>query len=132
MLDDGGVTTPGRTGGASRHGGRASARERLDRLVDQATLQVEARLAVRGAAAAVPHDRTERRPGRGAAGFELLPEPDDGDVFLDFEGHPFWRPDAGLFFLFGLLASATPTAQWALPASGGPTTASRRRPRRRA
>ena len=35
-------------------------------------------------------------------GLELLPEPDDGDVFLDFEGHPFWRADAGLFFLFGL------------------------------
>ena len=31
----------------------------------------------------------------------LLPEPDDGDVFLDFEGHPFWRADVGLFFLFG-------------------------------
>ena len=26
-------------------------------------------------------------------GFELLPAPDDGDVFFDFEGHPFWtRP----------------------------------------
>ncbi len=36
-------------------------------------------------------------------GFEQLPEPDDGDVFLDFEGHPFWRADAGLFFLFGLI-----------------------------
>ena len=36
-------------------------------------------------------------------GFEQLPAPDDGDVFVDFEGHPFWRADAGLFFLFGLL-----------------------------
>src|SRR5258705_12284764 len=36
-------------------------------------------------------------------GLEELPAPDDGDVFLDFEGHPFWRPDAGLFFLFGLI-----------------------------
>ena len=32
-----------------------------------------------------------------------LPEPDDGDVFLDLEGHPFWRADVGLFFLFGAL-----------------------------
>jgi predicted RecB family nuclease len=36
-----------------------------------------------------------------AAGFAALPLPDDGDVFLDFEGHPFWKADAGLFFLFG-------------------------------
>ena len=37
-------------------------------------------------------------------GFEFLPAPDEGDVFLDFEGDPFWRADAGLFFLFGLIA----------------------------
>ena len=36
-------------------------------------------------------------------GFMLIPEPDDGDVFLDFEGHPFWRADCGLFFLLGLI-----------------------------
>ena len=39
----------------------------------------------------------------GSLGYEQLPEPDDGDVFLDFEGHPFWRPSGGLFFLFGWL-----------------------------
>jgi len=36
-------------------------------------------------------------------GFAALPAPDDGDVFLDFEGHPFWHADAELFFLFGLI-----------------------------
>ena len=36
-------------------------------------------------------------------GIRAPPEPDDGDVFLDFEGDPFWRADAGLFFLFGLI-----------------------------
>ncbi len=36
-------------------------------------------------------------------GLEKLPQPDDGDVFIDFEGHPLWRPETGLFFLFGLL-----------------------------
>ena len=36
-------------------------------------------------------------------GFELLPEPDAGDVFFDFEGHPFWTPQHDLFFLSGLL-----------------------------
>lgn len=44
-------------------------------------------------------------------GFELLPEPDDGDVFLDFEGHPFWRADRGLFFLFGLIERDT-AGEW--------------------
>ncbi len=76
--------------------------ERLARLRDQADLQVEAR------------ERPEERPpyrlipagedpvwGRG---FERLPEPNDGDIFLDFEGHPFWRADRGLFFLFGYVA----------------------------
>ena len=36
-------------------------------------------------------------------GFELLPEPDDGDVFFDFEGDPFWTPQHDLMFLAGLL-----------------------------
>jgi len=36
-------------------------------------------------------------------GLAQLPEPDAGDVFLDFEGHPFWRADTGLFFLLGLI-----------------------------
>jgi uncharacterized protein len=35
-------------------------------------------------------------------GFELLPAPDDGDVFFDFEGHPFWSAQYDLFFLSGL------------------------------
>ncbi len=48
-------------------------------------------------------DRAEPTTRRWGHGFEPLPEPDDGDVFLDFEGHPFWRADRGLFFLFGLL-----------------------------
>ena len=37
------------------------------------------------------------------SGFAALPEPDEGDVFLDFEGHPFWKADVGLFFLLGLI-----------------------------
>ena len=35
-------------------------------------------------------------------GFDLLPAPDDGDVFFDFEGHPFWTAQHDLFFLSGL------------------------------
>ncbi|MCP4306935.1 MAG: TM0106 family RecB-like putative nuclease [bacterium] len=76
--------------------------ERLSRLRVQAELQVGAR------------ERPEEPPpyrlipagedpvwGRG---FERMPEPSGGDIFLDFEGHPFWRPDRGLFFLFGYVA----------------------------
>jgi predicted RecB family nuclease len=36
-------------------------------------------------------------------GFELLPAPDRGDVFFDFEGDPFWTPQHDLMFLAGLL-----------------------------
>lgn len=83
--------------------------ERLGRLVEQASLQVGAR------------EDPERPPpfrviepsddpvwGRG---FALMPPPDQGDVFLDFEGDPFWHADAGLFFLFGLIARDT-TGTW--------------------
>lgn len=75
--------------------------ERLARLVEQAKLQVKAR--------SQPDDRPPHRiiepsdDPRWGRGFSLMPQPDDGDVFLDFEGHPFWRADTGLFFLLGLI-----------------------------
>ena len=75
--------------------------DRLARLVGQSTLQ---RSALQDPTAAPPfsivHPSDDPTWGRG---FEHLPEPNGGDVFLDFEGHPFWRADAGLFFLFGLI-----------------------------
>ena len=114
-LEDSAVTTL--TGLAERVGEVASMRpERLERLVSQAALQVEARID--------PDDPPPFRPIEAGAdptwgrGLELLPEPDDGDVFLDFEGDPFWTADRGLFFLFGLVARAadgawTYEARWA-------------------
>jgi uncharacterized protein len=75
--------------------------ERLGRLVGQASLQVAARHAPEDPPPFELIEPTEDPTwGRG---FEQLPEPDDGDVFLDIEGHPFWQPDAGLVFLFGLI-----------------------------
>ena len=79
---------------------------RRDRFVRQAELQVDGReqhptppppfeLVTTPTAALNSASETE------AVGFAALPAPDDGDVFLDFEGHPFWRADVGLFFLFG-------------------------------
>jgi uncharacterized protein len=75
--------------------------ERLRRLVDQASLQVQTRL---DPEVPPPYRMIEpsEDPVRGR-GFELMPEPDDGDMFLDFEGDPFWHADIGLFFLFGLI-----------------------------
>ena len=49
---------------------------------------------------AVPvDDDIETQP----TGFAAMPAPSPGDVFLDFEGHPFWTAETGLFFLFGLI-----------------------------
>lgn len=73
--------------------------DRFSRLMRQAELQVQARLQdVPPYEVVTPSDD----PVWGH-GFEEMPAPDDGDVFLDFEGHPFWRADTGLFFLFGLI-----------------------------
>ncbi len=37
-----------------------------------------------------------------SAGFELLPEPHDADVFFDMEGDPLYTPERGLEYLFGV------------------------------
>jgi len=79
--------------------------DRLARLRRQASLQLEARHQ--------PMDRPPFEliePGNEpwGHGFDMLPAPDFGDVFLDFEGHPFWRADTGLFFLFGLIEQEEP------------------------
>ncbi|MDP3714561.1 MAG: TM0106 family RecB-like putative nuclease [Mycobacteriales bacterium] len=75
--------------------------ERLARVRTQADLQRAAR---DGDGAAPPYVLIPA--GEDAVwgrGLEQLPEPDDGDVFLDFEGHPFWTAKQGLFFLLGLI-----------------------------
>jgi uncharacterized protein len=74
--------------------------ENLERLVRQAALQVVTR--------AHPEEPPEYElvvPSEDPVyghGLELLPAPDDGDVFFDFEGHPFWSAQHDLFFLSGL------------------------------
>jgi uncharacterized protein len=93
---------------------------RRDTFVRQARLQVQARDApddpppfelldpATATTSAVDPDRPDAPD---PIGFAALPEPDDGDVFLDFEGHPFWRADAELFFLFGLI-ERSPDGAW--------------------
>ncbi len=74
--------------------------DRLTRLRGQAALQIAARQTSEGRP---PFELIEPGEPPWGRGFENLPQPDDGDVFLDFEGDPFWRADTGLFFLFGLV-----------------------------
>jgi uncharacterized protein len=114
-LEDGGVAT---LAALAELDGKAAIDDihddRLVRLVDQATLQARARLLREGEHP--PFELIE--PGDDPTwghGFELLPKPQDADVFLDFEGHPFWRPDVGLFFLFGWIerTGADASGEWA-------------------
>ncbi len=107
----------------------------LDRLVHQADLQVRTRARSDESAplfemveqrsstsdSETDGDTDGARPGE-PAGFAALPRPDEGDVFLDFEGHPFWKPEAGLFFLFGLIERSDDSiaAHSGDPRVGGP------------
>ncbi|MEI6375367.1 MAG: TM0106 family RecB-like putative nuclease [Actinomycetes bacterium] len=106
-LEEGGVPTL-KALSARTHPVEGLPPERQARLVVQAQLQVQAR----NNAAQPPFvliDAAE--DATWGHGFEQLPAPDTGDVFLDFEGHPFWRADTGLFFLFGLIEQ-DPAGTW--------------------
>ncbi len=102
MLQRNGVTTIAALAELDREVGDLD-ETRRHTFVRQARLQVEARNA--------PDDPPPfellggfPEPGSGGThGFAALPAPDDGDVFLDFEGHPFWHAADELFFLFGLI-----------------------------
>jgi len=93
---------------------------RLETFVRQARLQVEARNAPDEKPPfelLVPPAAIDGTPpvddldAPDPIGFAALPAPDDGDVFLDFEGHPFWHADAELFFLFGLIERSS-AGEW--------------------
>jgi uncharacterized protein len=74
--------------------------DNLHRLTRQAALQ----LSSRDQPSAAPHFEivgSTDDPVYGH-GFSLMPAPDEGDVFFDFEGHPFWTAQHDLFFLAGL------------------------------
>jgi predicted RecB family nuclease len=62
-------------------------------------LRRQASLQVRGRASAQPiYELLPRDP---SLGFEVLPQPDAGDVFFDMEGDPHFEPGRGLEYLFG-------------------------------
>jgi len=74
---------------------RRIARQTFAGLRQQAALQLEGRRTGEHVVELLPSE-----PDRG---FALLPEPHEGDVYLDLEGHPFYEPARGLEYLFGLL-----------------------------
>jgi uncharacterized protein len=75
----------------------AMAARTFETLRDQAAMQVAARTDGHSWKVLSPE------PSRG---FELLPEPSDGDLFYDIEGDPFWEPGRGLEYLWGILDTA--------------------------
>jgi uncharacterized protein len=61
----------------------------------------------RQAALQLHHRRTQEHkvdqlPLQEKRGFALLPPPDDGDVYFDIEGDPFYSPNGSLEYLFGI------------------------------
>lgn len=75
-----------------------------DRLRTQARLQVSERDTGESAYELLPLRRGE--------GLELLPEPDPGDVYLDFEGDPFADDGAGREYLAGIWTREEKFLSW--------------------
>lgn len=85
----------------------------LETLRDQARMQLDA------PPEGEPGQREVRYRVHDPQGLAALPEPDDGDIFFDFEGDPLWSDeggrDWGLEYLFGVIEHDT-------SASGGRST----------
>ena len=99
VLEESGVETMADLATAAKGSVPDMADTRFDALAKQARLQVEARKHPDELPPFVVLDPDEPD----LTGLEGLPKPNWGDVFLDYEGHPFWTPAHGLFFLFGFL-----------------------------
>ncbi len=99
VLEEAGVETMADLATAAKGSVPDMTDTRFDALAKQARLQVEARKHPDELPPFVVLDPDEPD----LAGLEGLPKPNWGDVFLDYEGHPFWTPAQGLFFLFGFL-----------------------------
>ncbi|QDO88257.1 TM0106 family RecB-like putative nuclease [Ornithinimicrobium ciconiae] len=95
QLEAAGITTVAQLAGATdaELSGVLASRTR-ERVRTQARLQVSER------DSGVPS--YELLPVRRGEGLELLPEPDPGDVYLDFEGDPFAEDGAGREYLAGV------------------------------
>ena len=96
-LIDAGITT---ISGLARH--RGGVPELSTRTVASLTAQARLQLAPR-VDGKPPYEIADAQP------LMVLPEPDKGDLFFDFEGDPLWTADGrewGLEYLFGVLDTA--------------------------
>jgi predicted RecB family nuclease len=73
-----------------------------EKLRAQATLQHKQRTAIRANVDGAPRHFYELLEHDPECGFEMLPRPDDGDVYFDMEGDPLYTPERGLEYLFGV------------------------------
>ena len=89
-------------------------REALARVREQARIQVASQDAGRILWELLPLDRGEDGEPVPLRGFLGLPEPSEGDLYLDLEGDPFALDD-GVDYLFGILEPRLPEddARWA-------------------
>jgi predicted RecB family nuclease len=85
-------------------------------LKQQARLQLMQRESIARGAAGADRYHVELLPSDPKRGFALLPQPDDGDVYFDMEGDPYYAPDTGLEYLFGVYIPSEDRYQayWAL------------------
>ena len=90
--------------------------KRLAKLQRQAAAQVQSRASLTDDFVPSPSTHVEifAKPAEilEPYGFELLPPADSGDIFLDYEGHPFWTIQEGLIFLFGYWSSDDKGRTW--------------------
>jgi len=91
-------------------------REALARVREQARIQVASQDAGRVLWELLPVDRGEDGEPVPLRGFLGLPEPSEGDLYLDLEGDPFALDD-GVDYLFGILEPRLPEdhERWAAP-----------------
>jgi uncharacterized protein len=87
-------------------------KESLERVREQAALQLKGREEKRSLYQLLPHDV----PG---GGLEALPKPTPGDLFLDLEGDSFVF-DGGLEYLFGLVDFGEPELDFTIRDAPGP------------
>ena len=100
---DGGVAHPRRARPSATSRSTESAPSGSTRLVDQATLQVLARLSPTSEPPPFRMIEPGRRSGVGSRPRAAAPHPTTATCSSTSRAHPFWRADTGLFFLFGLI-----------------------------
>lgn len=87
----------------------------FDNLAQQAQLQVLQRKSIEAGVTGKDAYHFRILPSDPKRGFSLLPERDEGDLYFDMEGDPYYAPETGLEYLFGVYMPAEDryVAYWA-------------------